>query len=82
MKRIMGIKNDKKIHSSPEREKHLLLTLIFGFIFYFQFFYIYLFIFIILKIIYFIKNKNIMIFFINYLLKNILIIIIIIYIKV
>ena len=82
MKRIIGIKNDKKIHSSPKREKHLLLNLIFGFIFYFQFFYIYLFIFIILKIIYFIKNKNIMIFFINYLLKNILIIIIIIYIKV
>ena len=41
------------------------------------FFYICFFIFIILKLIYFIKNKNIMNF-INYLLKNILIIIIII----
>ena len=52
------------------------LHLIFVFIFYFLFLLYFLFIFIILKSIYFIKNKKIMNF-INYLLKNILIIIII-----
>ena len=53
-----------------------------SFIFYFCFifFYIYFFIFIILKLIYFIKNKNIMNFY-KLFIKNILIIIII-YIKV
>ena len=58
------------------------LHFIFVFIFYFKFFYIFLFIFIILKLIYFIKNKNIMNFYKLFIKKIIIIIIIIIYIKV
>ena len=56
------------------------LQFIFVFIFYFLFFYICFFIFIILKLIYFIKNKNIMNFY-KLFIKKILIIIIINYIK-
>ena len=74
----------KKLNGTGQRRKFpnsFNLHLIFVFIFIFYFFYICFFIFIILKLIYFIKNKNIMNF-INYLLQNILIIIIINYIKI
>ena len=63
LKRIMGIKNDKKNSQQPREGKTSVVDFDFWFYFLFSIFYIYLFIFIILKLIYFIKNKNSMIFF-------------------
>ena len=73
----------KKLNEAGQNEKILKpvsFTFDFCFYFYFLFFYICFFIFIILKLIYFIKNKNIMNFY-KLFIKNILIIIIINYIK-
>ena len=71
----MGWDEDEKI------SKPIPFTFDFLFLFLFLFFYICFFIFIILKLIYFIKNKNIMNFY-KLFIKNILIIIIINYIKI